>query len=97
MQIVKKKGKKNSIEISDPFSKKNYILFLRELASNNNSTNQKYLLYYKISDKNFVETKLRTIIEVPFDRNENIEYIEFKLITIFEDTEVTCVSKFDLY
>lgn len=50
------------------------MLFLRKLENNEDDPdrkrNIKCLLYYKLSDKGFVETKLNSVIEVPFERNE---------------------------
>lgn len=61
------------------------MLFLREITSIDVSNNDKmkFILYYNFEDKPETETKLRNIIEVPFERylfnfcnniNENINY-----------------------
>ena len=64
------------------------MIFLRELTSNVDDPNMKSLIYYKISDKNYIETKLKGIIEVPFERNESVEKIFFQIKTIFTDEEI---------
>ena len=51
------------------------MIFLRELTNNVNEPDMKSLIYYKLSDKNYVETKLRNVIEVPFEKNESVEKI----------------------
>jgi len=35
----------------------------------------KSLIFYKLSGKNYVETKLRSVIEIPFEKNESVEKI----------------------
>lgn len=57
------------------------MLFLREITGKNVDQNSrmKFLLYYSLADKPQIEAKLRTIIEIPFERNETVESIEFKL------------------
>ncbi|KAL4429121.1 hypothetical protein ABPG74_015149 [Tetrahymena malaccensis] len=91
------------------YRKNNYLIYLREISGGkfvqqkerarqiNDSNQLKTLVYYRFGDKNWIEGKLRTMIEVPFERNQTEEEIEFKLITIDEDAEVQVKQKFKLH
>ena len=81
---------------NDVYAKRNYMLYLREFTSNVKDPNMKSLFYYRLSDKNFIETKMKSVIEVPFERNGNIETITFQVKTIFTDEEINCQQTFEL-
>jgi hypothetical protein len=65
-----------------------YFVYIKDFLANQDDPNMRYVISYRLSSvNNFIETKMNSLIEVPYYDEDEFPAIFFNIIVIYAKNE----------